>query len=467
MMAASTGGSRERTALTKGAKEKIDPYAIEAQLVEEDKTIYIALFALQLLPSLSMLLHYKYASFLYFGLLAVSTVYLGSKRQDIPNERTFITTRQAFTAPVLSSVSLFGIFLVLKYTDVSLGIAYQYVTTFLGVGAAISIVPPVLRDILPKSVASLPVSGPLDALFTEDQGSVTDGESDGQPFLDFSELVVLLSAVTAAVVYVNPDVALSAKFLIPNILAWCIGMQTIGLISISSFTTAAVLLAGLFCYDIFWVFGTEVMMTVATRIEAPVKFLFPSLSDPSRAYPFSVLGLGDIVIPATFCTLMRSFDQHLDRIREAEAAAARALTDQVANKNPVALWLDSILGADKKTIQTADGGGGRLATMSAKSVSRGGGAAGLPVSAPGVVSQEGGRSYFDNSVAAYALGLSLCFAVNFISKSGQPALLYLNPFLLASAFATAVANGDGELQQLLAYSRRPPSDGEEEEDTGR
>lgn len=116
----------------------------------------------------------------------------------------------------------------------------------------------------------------------------------------------------------------------------------------------------------------------------------------------------------------RSFDQHLDRIREAEAAAARALTDQVANKNPVALWLDSILGADKKTIQTADGGGGRLATMSAKSVSRGGGAAGLPVSAPGVVSQEGGRSYFDNSVAAYALGLSLCFAVNFISKSGQP-----------------------------------------------
>lgn len=31
-----------------------------------------------------------------------------------------------------------------------------------------------------------------------------------------------------------------------------------------------------------------------------------------------------------------------------------------------------------------------------------------------------GRSYFDNSVAAYALGLGLCFSVNFISKSGQP-----------------------------------------------
>lgn len=40
-------------------------------------------------------------------------------------ERTQVTTRQALTAPVLSSVSLFGVFLVLKYTDVSFGVAYQ------------------------------------------------------------------------------------------------------------------------------------------------------------------------------------------------------------------------------------------------------------------------------------------------------------------------------------------------------
>lgn len=44
---------------------------------------YIGLFVLQLLPSL--LIGYKFASFAYFGLLAVSTVYLGAKRQDIPD----------------------------------------------------------------------------------------------------------------------------------------------------------------------------------------------------------------------------------------------------------------------------------------------------------------------------------------------------------------------------------------------
>lgn len=40
----------------------------------------------------------------------------------------------------------------------------------------------------------------------------------------------------------------------------CLFPKSIGLISLSSFSAAAILLAGLFCYDIFWVFGTEVMV---------------------------------------------------------------------------------------------------------------------------------------------------------------------------------------------------------------
>ncbi|KAL1552989.1 COMPASS (complex proteins associated with Set1p) component, variant 2 [Salvia divinorum] len=46
--------------------------------------------------------------------------------------------------------------------------------------------------------------------------------------------------------------------------------------------------AGLFVYDIFWVFFTPVML------------LFPT-SDFAR--PFSILGLGDIVIPGIFVVL--------------------------------------------------------------------------------------------------------------------------------------------------------------------
>lgn len=40
-------------------------------------------------------------------------------------------------------------------------------------------------------------------------------------------------------------------------------LQGIAIVSVGSFTIAAILLSGLFVYDVFWVFGTEVMVTVA------------------------------------------------------------------------------------------------------------------------------------------------------------------------------------------------------------
>lgn len=35
------------------------------------------------------------------------------------------------------------------------------------------------------------------------------------------------------------------------------------------------MLAGLFVYDVFWVFATDVMTTVATGINAPILLQFP------------------------------------------------------------------------------------------------------------------------------------------------------------------------------------------------
>ncbi|KAF6165824.1 hypothetical protein GIB67_012721 [Kingdonia uniflora] len=63
--------------------------------------------------------------------------------------------------------------------------------------------------------------------------------------------------------------------------------------------------AGLFVYDIFWVFFTPVMVSVAKSFDAPIKLLFPT-ADSAR--PFSMLGLGDIVIPGIFVALALRFD---------------------------------------------------------------------------------------------------------------------------------------------------------------
>jgi len=70
-----------------------------------------------------------------------------------------------------------------------------------------------------------------------------------------------------------------------------------------------ILLGGLFFYDIFWVFGTDVMVTVAKSFDAPIKLLFPK-SLLAEQYSFSMLGLGDIVIPGIFIALLLRYDLH-------------------------------------------------------------------------------------------------------------------------------------------------------------
>ena len=53
-------------------------------------------------------------------------------------------------------------------------------------------------------------------------------------------------------------------------------------------------------------------------------------------------------------------------------------------------------------------------------------------------------------MAAYAAGLAATFVANYVTKAGQPALVYIVPSLLLAALATAARRG--ELPQLLAYT---------------
>ena len=72
-------------------------------------------------------------------------------------------------------------------------------------------------------------------------------------------------------------------------------------------------MAGLFLYDIFWVFGTEVMVKVATGVKGPIKFVFPKVlpapNDYTREY-YSMLGLGDVVVPGFFIAFLLAVDAY-------------------------------------------------------------------------------------------------------------------------------------------------------------
>lgn len=77
---------------------------------------------------------------------------------------------------------------------------------------------------------------------------------------------------------------------------------------LGSFKIGMGLLTGLFFYDIFWVFGTDVMITVAKNIDGPIKLLFPKVLPVLTGEDMSLLGLGDIVIPGVFISLCLRFD---------------------------------------------------------------------------------------------------------------------------------------------------------------
>jgi len=87
------------------------------------------------------------------------------------------------------------------------------------------------------------------------------------------------------------------------------------LLHLNSIVTGCILLGGLFVYDVFWVFGTDVMVTVAKSFEAPIKLVFPQdfLERGVFGTHFAMLGLGDIVIPGIFIALLLRFDVSLKR----------------------------------------------------------------------------------------------------------------------------------------------------------
>jgi minor histocompatibility antigen H13 len=127
-------------------------------------------------------------------------------------------------------------------------------------------------------------------------------EDDGKVSISVLYLISLGASIAIAVWYIKAN-----HWSANNLLGIAFAIQGIEMISLGSFLNASILLCGLFFYDIFWVFGTDVMVTVAKSFDGPIKLLFPRGGD---GVPPSLLGLGDIVIPGIFIAMMLRFDYH-------------------------------------------------------------------------------------------------------------------------------------------------------------
>jgi len=184
--------------------------------------------------------------------------------------------------------------------------------------------------------------------------------------------------------------AFGKKWYMNNVIGICFCLQGIERFSLGTYKTGAILLSGLFFYDIFWVFGTEVMVSVAKSLDGPIKLLFPrnglEVSEETGKLELSLLGLGDIVVPGFFLALLLRFDAH------------RA-------------------GISTSKINIHEGFS---------------------------------KPYFISGLFAYICGLGLTLFVMFYFGAAQPALLYLVPACIGSSLLCATLRG--ELGELLAYS---------------
>lgn len=134
----------------------------------------------------------------------------------------------------------------------------------------------------------------------------------------FTKLHVL--SVISSIVLTILHQYYSQHWIISNFIALSFSFNAINLLRLDSFLTGTILLSGLFLYDIFWVFATPVMVSVATQFDAPIKIVFPrDVGD--TALGFTLLGLGDIVIPGIFLALALRFDFFLATEKARRSAA--------------------------------------------------------------------------------------------------------------------------------------------------
>ncbi|XP_075022972.1 signal peptide peptidase isoform X4 [Calonectris borealis] len=140
--------------------------------------------------------------------------------------------------------------------------------------------------------------------------SLAEGEEIVNYEFDTKDLVCLALSSVVGVWYL-----LRKHWIANNLFGLAFSLNGVELLHLNNVSTGCILLGGLFIYDVFWVFGTNVMVTVAKSFEAPIKLVFPQdlLEKGLEADNFAMLGLGDIVIPGIFIALLLRFDISLKK----------------------------------------------------------------------------------------------------------------------------------------------------------
>ncbi|XP_014663862.1 PREDICTED: minor histocompatibility antigen H13-like [Priapulus caudatus] len=217
-----------------------------------------------------------------------------------------MTHRDAAMFPIYASCALFGLYVFFQvFSKEYINLLLTGYFFFLGVLALAHILSPVVNAFLPASFPNKKYR-----LKFSEEGDEGHEEDVIDYSFDRRDLVTLTLCGITGGWYLWKK-----HWIANNLFGLAFSVNGVELLQLNSVLTGAILLCGLFIYDVFWVFGTNVMVTVAKSFEAPIKLVFPQdlLERGLDAQNFAMLGLGDIVIPGIFIALLLRFDVSLKK----------------------------------------------------------------------------------------------------------------------------------------------------------
>ncbi|KAF9820332.1 hypothetical protein IEO21_01546 [Rhodonia placenta] len=211
--------------------------------------------------------------------------------------------------PVIGSGVLFGLYLVMKYLGTEwINWLLQWYFTLTGVGSVSKVR---LTFKLRENADTVPQRAKrcVSTDWTCLSASYIRAEIASISMRTPSWFLIVVATLPSILYTFGPSTTRRSAVL-TDILAMSFSHNALSLLKIDSFKTGCVLLSGLFLYDIWWVFGTEVMVKVATNLDVPIKIVWAKSLTFSTERGFTMLGLGDIVVPGMFIALALRYDHH-------------------------------------------------------------------------------------------------------------------------------------------------------------
>ncbi|EXJ86359.1 hypothetical protein A1O3_03310 [Capronia epimyces CBS 606.96] len=256
-------------------------------------------------------------------------------------------------------------------------------------------------------------------------------------------LAVASLVLSCVVVYYHGFV--SKPWFLTNFLGFSFCYGSLQYMTPTTAWTGTLVLSALFFYDIYFVFFTPMMVTVATKLDVPIKLLFPRpdgcvfpvgapegsaameeyLQCLSKKRTMAMLGLGDIVVPGMMLAFALRFDLYLYYLRLGERTqkSSNTVTETDAQK-PI-------------YVNARGSWGERLWTR-------------RQLWSKEVKAKQFPKPYFFATIFGYLVGMCTTVVVMQVAQHAQPALLYLVPGVLLSLWGTALVKGD--LKTLWQYS---------------